>query len=193
MPSNQDYYELDEYLNYLDLDSNYFSLNEEINDYKNQKEYATANLENNNVDEVDSQVDKVYTQVATQVNKVNLPVDEVDLQFYQVNSPVFKINSPVIKVDSLVDKIILNNKSPSLKSEVYISSKEITNGESHHRCFKCDRYFGKCKCYRKMYTQYEHICMCTNILKVVCFILLLWLVCKLFNMYQDSNSSPLKY
>ena len=50
----------------------------------------------------------------------------------------------------------------------------------HHKCNRCRRFFNRCRCHRMMYRHYKTGCMCKMVVKGVLFLLVAWLLCKLF-------------
>ena len=54
-----------------------------------------------------------------------------------------------------------------------------------HRCFRCKRFYGRCRCTRRMYKQYKSGCMCRTILKGLLVVLAVYLISKLMNSYES--------
>ena len=54
-----------------------------------------------------------------------------------------------------------------------------------HRCFRCRRFYGRCRCTRRMYRHYRSGCMCRMILKGLLVLLVVYLISKLMNSYES--------
>ena len=54
-----------------------------------------------------------------------------------------------------------------------------------HRCFRCRRFYGRCKCTRRMYRHYRSGCMCRMILKGMLVVLVIYLISKVMNSYES--------
>ena len=47
-----------------------------------------------------------------------------------------------------------------------------------HRCHRCNRFFGRCRCNRRMFHSFRNACMCGMMLKLMLAMAIVFLVCK---------------
>ena len=57
-----------------------------------------------------------------------------------------------------------------------------------HRCFRCKRFYGRCMCARRMYSHYRSGCMCRMIFKGILVVLVIYLISKVMNAYESTES-----
>ena len=57
----------------------------------------------------------------------------------------------------------MSNSDESLES----TNVEETFFPSQHRCFRCNHFYNRCICYRRMYNHFKHGCMCRIIIKIL--------------------------
>lgn len=76
--------------------------------------------------------------------------------------------------------------SPNDLPKITISSKhtndseEKYHGSTHkHRCFRCKKFYGRCRCARRMYNHYKNGCLCRMILKTIITVFAIYLLYKL--------------
>ena len=74
-----------------------------------------------------------------------------------------------------------NSLSQTNKSTLSSKSNAESFHSHHHRCFRCHRYFGGCRCHRHMYRQYKSGCLYKSILKMIVFMIAIYLICKMLN------------
>ena len=64
-------------------------------------------------------------------------------------------------------------------SKVFEKPKENFGFMAHlHQCSKCNRFFGGCKCNRRMYRRYRKSCVCKSVLSLLVCALSAWLLYK---------------
>ena len=65
----------------------------------------------------------------------------------------------------------------SKQSDKSSVSQEKFLGLSHrHRCFRCRRFYGSCRCARRMYHHYRSGCMCRMVFKFVLIIMVIYMI-----------------
>ena len=55
----------------------------------------------------------------------------------------------------------------------------------HHRCHRCNRFFGRCRCNRRMFHSFRNACMCGMMLKLLLVVAIVFL---LFRAMGSSNN-----
>jgi hypothetical protein len=80
-----------------------------------------------------------------------------------------------------------SSNSPSETSETSYS--ENFRGMSAHRCFRCRRFYGKCKCHKRMFRNFRKGCMCRMILKGLLVALAIYLISRLLKSVDNVPSS----
>lgn len=61
----------------------------------------------------------------------------------------------------------------------------------HHQCFRCRRFYNRCRCNRNMYKHYRQGCMCKMIIKVMIVVMIIGLIYYAMNMKEKKMQMPM--
>ena len=79
------------------------------------------------------------------------------------------------------------NQSEKNTSEKFHECPCLQHRYSDHRCFRCRRFYGRCRCHRQMYRFYRTGCGCRMILKAMLILLAMYLVYRLMKSSEEET------
>jgi hypothetical protein len=61
----------------------------------------------------------------------------------------------------------------------------------HHRCHRCNRFFGRCRCNRRMFHSFRNACMCGMMLKLMLVMVIVFALFKFMGSNNNYFNRPL--